>query len=208
MRESIVSVLARRFHNHRKRRVACSGTGVVFCAALWSLCAMILLFAATAVSAAHGQTSKSNRDWPVYLGENSAHYSPLVQINKSNVKQLQVAWSYDTEESGGLQTSPIVVHGVFYGISPSQKIFALDASTGQLKWKFDSGVNGTQPDRGLAYWEHGNDHRIIVGVMNFVYEINADNGDQIASFGDQGRIDLRENLGRNPRTVSIALTSP
>ena len=94
---------------------------------------MILLFAASAVSARQEPTSKSNWDWPVYLGENSAHYSPLAQINKSNVKQLQVAWSYDTEETGGLQTSPIVVHGVFYGISPSQKVFALDAASGKLK---------------------------------------------------------------------------
>jgi quinoprotein glucose dehydrogenase len=169
---------------------------------------MVLLFAATAVSARQEQTPKSNWDWPVYLGENSAHYSPLAQINKSNVKQLHVAWSYDTEETGGLQTSPIVVHGVFYGISPSQKVFALDAASGKPKWKFDSGVLGTQPDRGLAYWEDGKDHRIIVGVMNFVYEINADNGDRIASFGDKGRVDLRENLGRDPATVSIALTSP
>jgi quinoprotein glucose dehydrogenase len=170
---------------------------------------MVLLFAAAGTLAAQGQTpSEANRDWPVYLGENSAHYSPLAQINKSNVKQLQLAWSYDTEETGGLQTSPLAVHGIFYGITPSQKLFALDAATGKLKWKFDSGVVGTQPDRGLAYWEYGKDHRIIVGVMNLVYEINADDGTRITSFGDKGRIDLRENLGRDPATVSIALTSP
>lgn len=97
---------------------------------------------------------------------------------------------------------------MLYGISPSQKIFALDAATGKLKWKFDSGIVGTQPDRGLAYWENGNDHRIIVGVMNFVYELNADDGQAISDFGDHGRVDLRENLGRDPQTVSIALTSP
>jgi len=124
------------------------------------------------------------------------------------VKQLQIAWSYDTQESGGLQTSPLEVNGVLYGISPSQKIFAVDATTGALKWKFDSGIFGTQPDRGLAYWSSGDDHRIIVGVMNFVYEINADTGKAIESFGDHGRIDLRENLGVDPATASIALTSP
>ena len=99
------------------------------------------------------QTSHESRDWPVYGGAaENQHYSPLTQINKSNVKHLQVVWTYDTEETGGLQTSPIVVNGVLYGISPTQKIFALDAATGKLKWKFDSGVVGTQPDRGLAYW--------------------------------------------------------
>ena len=151
-----------------------------------------------------------NRDWPVYGGAlEGNHYSPLSQIDKSNVKQLQIAWTYDTGETGGLQTSPLEVNGVFYGISPSQKIFALDAATGALKWKFDSGIVGTQPDRGLAYWsDTKNDRRIIVGVMNFVYEINADTGHAIDSFGEHGRIDLRENLGVDPATASIVLTSP
>lgn len=124
------------------------------------------------------------------------------------MNKLRVAWSFDTTETGGLQTSPIVVHGVLYGITPSQKVFALDAATGTLKWKFDSGVTSTQPNRGLAYWEHGNDSRIIAGVMSFVYELNAKTGEPISSFGGQGRIDLRENLGREPAAVSIALTSP
>ena len=136
------------------------------------------------------------------------HYSPLAQINKSNVKQLQQAWTFDTEEAGGLQTSPIVINRVLYGLSPSQKIFALDAATGKLKWKYDSGIVGTQPDRGLAYWESGKDRRIIVGVMNFVYALDAETGQPVVTFGDHGRIDLRENLDRNPLTAFIVLTSP
>jgi len=178
------------------------------------LSAALVIVSLVAVLSAHASGPVAETDWPVYLGEGSAHYSPLHQINKSNVKQLQVAWSYDTGEAGGLQTSPIVVHGVLYGISPTQKVFALDAATGQLKWKFDSGIVGTQPDRGLAYWEDVgsesklNDRRIVVGVMNFVYELNASDGTVIASFGDHGRIDLRENLRDDPASVSIALTSP
>jgi quinoprotein glucose dehydrogenase len=171
-----------------------------------------MVFVAAALNA---QTSHESRDWPVYGGAaENQHYSPLTQINKSNVKQLQVEWSYDTEETGGLQTSPIVVNGILYGISPAQKIFALDAATGKLKWKFDSGVVGTQPDRGLAYWSSGDnnvankDRRIIVGVMNFVYELAADTGQPIATFGDHGRIDLRENLGRDAATAFVVMTSP
>jgi quinoprotein glucose dehydrogenase len=160
--------------------------------------------------------SRENRDWPVYGGApENQHYSPLIRINRSNVRQLQVAWTFDIEETGGLQTSPLVVDGVLYGISPTQKVFALDAAIGKLKWKFDSGIVGTQPDRGLAYWSSADntdrpnkDQRIIVGVMNFVYVLNAANGQPIQTFGDHGRIDLRENLGRDPATVSIALTSP
>jgi len=150
-------------------------------------------------------------DWPIYGGNTeNTHYSPLNQINASNVGQLEVAWSYDTGETGGLQTSPIEVDGVLYGISPSQKVFALDARTGGLKWKFDSGFVGNQPDRGLAYWTSPDrqDRRIIVGVMNFVYALNAETGRPIEGFGEHGRVDLSENLGRDQKTGSIVLTSP
>jgi quinoprotein glucose dehydrogenase len=162
------------------------------------------------------------RDWPAYGGapENN-HYSALAQINRGNVKRLAVAWSFDTQEEGVLQASPIVVDGVLYGITPTQKIFALDAATGSLLWKFDSGIRGTQPDRGLAYWSdrkesdgknsevNKNDRRILVGVMNFLYALDAVTGLPIPSFGHDGRIDLRENLGREPAAEqSITMTSP
>ena len=87
--------------------------------------------------------SMESQDWPVYGGSPEyQHYSPLAQINRNNVKQLQVAWSYDTGEQGGVQTSPLVVDGVLFGISPTQKIFAVDAATGKELWKFDSGIKG------------------------------------------------------------------
>lgn len=150
-----------------------------------------------------------SRDWPVYGGSPEyQHYSPLAQINRSNVKQLQVAWTYDTGEKGGLQTSPLIIDGVLYGISPTQKVFALDAATARLLWNFDSGIKGMQPDRGLAYWSDKNDNRILVGVMNFLYALDAKTGKPIPAFGKDGRIDLQENLGRDPQFQSIALTSP
>jgi quinoprotein glucose dehydrogenase len=149
-------------------------------------------------------------DWPVYGGSAaSTHYSTLTQINRRNVKDLKVAWSFDTGEKGGLQTNPIIVEGVLYGITPTQKIFALAAGTGKLLWKFDSGVLGTQPNRGLAYWSDGHDKRILTGVMNFVYALNAATGKPVASFGQNGRIDLREGLGREPVSAQfVVLTSP
>ncbi len=154
-------------------------------------------------------SSARTADWPVYGGSPEyQHYSPLEQINRSNVKQLQVAWSYDTSEQGGLQTSPLEVEGVLYGITPTQKIFAVDATTGKELWKFDSGMKGMQPDRGLAYWSSKKDKRILVGIMNFLYALDAKTGKPIASFGTDGRVDLQENLGREPRYQSIALTSP
>lgn len=151
----------------------------------------------------------ANHDWQVYGGTlDNNRFSPLSQINRKNVKRLQVAWTFDTEESGGLQTSPIVVDGVLYGLSPSQKVFALNAATGKLLWKFDSGIRGTQPDRGLAYWSDGKNSRIMVGVMNFVYALDAATGKAIPSFGKDGRIDLREDLDRDPAEQAIFMTSP
>ena len=59
--------------------------------------------------AAAGQQESTKRDWPINGGEpNNTHFSPLTQINRENVGQLRVAWSYDTGETGGLQTSPII----------------------------------------------------------------------------------------------------
>ncbi len=154
--------------------------------------------------------SPERQDWPAYGGapENN-HYSTLAQINRTNVKQLAVAWSFDTQEDGVLQASPIIIGGVLYGLTPTQKVFALDAATGKPLWKFDSGIRGTQPDRGLAYWDDGKDKRILVGVMNFLYALDAATGKPIPGFGTKGRIDLRENLGRGLATSqSIVLTSP
>ena len=173
--------------------------------------AALLLFSLFAHFESSAQFSPpTSQDWPRYGGnpENN-HYSSLAQINRENVGKLRTAWTFDTGEQGGLQSSPLIVNGVLYGITPTQKIFALDAATGKLLWKFDSGINGTQPDRGLAYWSSANGARILVGVMNYLYALDAATGKPIADFGAAGRIDLRENLGREPASAnSIVLTSP
>jgi quinoprotein glucose dehydrogenase len=165
------------------------------------------LLAEASQSPANSGEAKGN--WPAYGGAaENMHYSGLAQINRTNVKELAVAWSFDTGEQGGLQTSPIIVDGTLYGITPAQKVFALDAATGNLLWKFDSGIKGTQPDRGLAYWSSEKDQRILVGVMNFLYALEAATGKPIEAFGKEGRIDLRRDLGRTAERQSVVLTSP
>jgi quinoprotein glucose dehydrogenase len=172
--------------------------------------AIIGMIASVEKVSAQGGAAQEQRDWPVYGGaaEND-HYSNLAQINRQNVRTLWVAWEFDTQEEGVLQTSPLIVDGVLYGITPTQKIFALDGATGKQLWKFDSGIRGTQPDRGLAYWSDEKEKRILVGVMNYLYALDAATGKPIPTFGEEGRIDLRENLGRTPAAAqSIDLTSP
>jgi quinoprotein glucose dehydrogenase len=154
-------------------------------------------------------TAKAPHDWPAYGGgPEDARYSPLRQINRQNVATLQVAWTYDTAEEGGLETSPIIVDGVLYGITPAQEVFALNAATGRQLWKFGSGIEGGQPNRGLSYWASGDDRRILVGITNFVYALNARTGKRIPGFGEQGRIDLRKNLRGEYQRQSLVSTSP
>ena len=154
-----------------------------------------------------------NVDWPVYNGgPDGDHYSKLTQIDRSNVSSLLVAWSFDTGEKGGIQSNPLIVGRTLYAFTPTQKVIALDAATGALKWKFDSGINGSQPARGVAYWTDGKQGRIFAGVMNFLYCLDAETGKPIESFGEAGRIDLRKGLERTPddnyEKQSIALTTP
>src|SRR5579864_5732205 len=120
--------------------------------------AMVMAAALCGPASSNGKTRNKNdaHDWPIYGGTpESNHFSSLSEINRKNVKRVRLAWTYDTQESGGLQTSPLEIDGVLYGLTPSQKVFALNAATGELLWKFDSGIPGTQPDRGLAYWSSG-----------------------------------------------------
>ena len=148
-------------------------------------------------------------DWPAYNGGvNGDHYSPLKQIDRSNVDKLKVAWSYDTGEKGDIQTNPLIVGRTLYTYTPTQKVIALAAATGELKWKFDSGIVGRQPDRGLAYWTDGRESRLFAGVMNFLYCLDPETGKPIAGFGEDGRIDLRKGLREPYQEQSIALTSP
>ena len=171
----------------------------------WRLVFLTIGCVATAVAGSHGE-----HDWLAYGGgPNDIRYSPLQQINRDNVSQLQLAWSYDTADGpGDPQTQPIMVNGVLYGLTPAHKVVALDAATGRLLWRFDSGIRGRGPNRGLAWWSSGKDRRILVGIQSFLYALNAKTGKPVFGFGTSGFIDVREGLGREPAKQSIVLTSP
>src|SRR5580658_10930482 len=80
---------------------------------------------------------QSETGWPAYNGGlDGDHYSKLAQINRTNVQQLKVAWTFDTGEKGGLQDNPLVIGQTLYAFTASQKVLALDAATGKLKWQF------------------------------------------------------------------------
>lgn len=161
-------------------------------------------------------TSRTNNEWPSYGGgAENTHYSPLKQINRENVAHLEVAWTYDTGdvfEGSEMQCNPIVVNGVLYGTSPKMRVFALDAATGREKWSFDPNegrrVLGKPRNRGLTYWEAGGEARIFFGHQNTLYALDANTGLPAKSFGTDGRVDLREGLGRDAKDLSVGLSTP
>ena len=167
-------------------------------------------FAALSLAYAVLHAANPEHPWPAYGGGPADNrYSPLKQINTANVSQLQVAWTYDTQDGAGdTQNQPIMIKGTLYGVTPTHKIVAIDAATGKRKWQFDSGVRGRGPNRSVVYWAAGADQRIFGDVQSFVYALNAQTGEAIRSFGKDGRIDLREDLGRDPAKQSWVITSP
>lgn len=174
-------------------------------AVLASACALGWLAAADA----RRQPEAAARDWPVYGGRaDQTRYSPLRQITRSNVHRLMVAWTFDTGEDGGLQTNPIAVDGTLYMPTPAHRVIALDAATGRLRWRFDSGLPGRGPNRGVTYWRRGREARIFTAQDQYVYALDARTGQPVPTFGRDGRIDLREDLGRPPERQSVRLTTP
>ncbi len=155
----------------------------------------------------HADTSS---EWTSYGGgPDGIRYSSLSQINRTNVQNLEIAWTYDSGEGpGGTQAQPLVVSGVLYTVTPHHNVVALDAANGKQIWMFNSGIEGRGPNRGVSYWSEGNEHRIFSAMQNWVYCIDALTGKSVTSFGSNGRIDLRENVGRDPAKQSIILTSP
>lgn len=158
---------------------------------------------------------RSGDNWPVYHGNpHGTHYSTLDQINTSNVKDLKVAWRFESGDgfSGGdMEGNPLVVDGRLYFVSPKGRLFCLDAVTGAQKWVHDP-ANG-QPVtrarlRGVAYWKDGKDERILYTFRGKLIAVDARSGQTFADFGEGGAVDLRNDLGRDPNSVSVHVVSP
>ncbi|MBI3280183.1 MAG: PQQ-binding-like beta-propeller repeat protein [Acidobacteria bacterium] len=171
---------------------------------------------ALVLTAAQGPAADRYNEWKVYGGgPESIRYSTLSQISRDNVRDLQVAWSYDTGDAfpgSEMQCNPIIVDGVLYATTPKLRVVALNAATGRLIWSFDP-FDGRpsaskKRNRGVSYWSEGGDRRIFVAARHFLYALDAGTGRPVPSFGNDGRVDLREGLGRDPRSLNIGATTP
>ncbi len=168
---------------------------------------LILLSAALPCAVQTAPTAEKN--WFSYGGDpGGTHYSSLKQITKSNVSSLKEVWRFETPDPGSVQTTPLIVDGTMYVVSPRQKVIALDAATGRQKWIFDSGVGTGAATRGLTWWTDGKERRLFSAVASYIYAIDPADGTAITSFGDNGRIDLRANLRGAPEDNSYHATSP
>ncbi len=97
-------------------------------------------------------------------------FSPLDQIDTENIGSLGLTWAYKTGTTRGLEATPLVVDGIMYFTASWSKVFAIDAKTGQLIWKFDPKVPGITArktccdvvNRGLAVWQD----RLYLGTLD------------------------------------------
>jgi quinoprotein glucose dehydrogenase len=144
--------------------------------------------------------------WDQYLGGvDSSQYSSLDQVNKSNVGQLTVAWTYPTGENYSF--NPLVIGSTMYVLAKNRSIVALDATTGKELWVHaNEGPVGT---RGMSHWRSadGSEERLLYLNAGFLTAIDAKTGATIPSFGTDGRVDLRVGLDGDITTIRALQTN-
>ena len=163
-------------------------------------------------------------EWPYYGGNSYAqHYSPLDQINASNVGELEVVWRWSAANFGPRpearsQITPLMIDGVLYATAgTTRSIVAIDARSGETIWvwrpnegeRFDAAPR-KMSGRGVAYWTDGDgDRRIITVTPGFhLAALDADTGRPVESFGDDGIVDIMDYIRGPEDNIIIGSTSP
>jgi quinoprotein glucose dehydrogenase len=167
-------------------------------------------------SPAAAQTPGSPTEWPTYGNDpGGQRYSPLDQINKQNVTQLKVAWTYHTGDmsdgandrrKSAFENTPIVIDGTMYISTPFSRVVALDPETGQEKWSYDpkidlqSSYSDGLINRGVSSWSDSTRaadqpcrRRIYIATIDArLISLDAASGHLCSDFGAGGQIDLKE----------------
>ena len=166
-------------------------------------------------------------EWRHYAGDHaSTKYSTLDQITAENFSRLKVAWTWRSVEeelakahnlkTWAWEATPLMIDGVLYLTTSLSQAVALDAGTGKALWVYDpetwkNGVpsNNGFVHRGVAYWTDGKDSRIIYGTGDgYLLCLHAKTGKPVHGFGENGRIDLTQGLGRPVERKLYGVSSP
>ncbi|GAO44857.1 outer membrane protein assembly factor BamB family protein [Flavihumibacter petaseus] len=174
-------------------------------------------------TACNQHPSNADSGWEIYgANKSNNRYVNLRQIDTTNVQQLTIAWTYhsnDADSNTQIQVNPVVIDTVLYGISPKLKLFALHAATGKQLWVYDpvaDSVGEYRPEgsfainasRGLAVYKGKGERRLFYSANGKLYCINGFTGEPFRDFGDHGRIDLHQGLGRKADDLYVAGTTP
>lgn len=157
----------------------------------------------------------------------STKYSALDRINVDNAASLRIAWrwlspdvrilkEHRTIKTWKFETTPLMVGGVLFTSTSLNQVAAIDPVLGRTIWIYDPKVyeDGTPVNfgfthRGVSFWSDGKDQRIIVGTGNgFLIALDARTGKPVLGFGNNGRVDLTEGLGRPVERSLYGVNSP
>jgi quinoprotein glucose dehydrogenase len=171
----------------------------------------------------------AGQEWRFYGGDvGGTRSSPLKQINRQNVRNLKRAWTYhmgevdrggnetDRHHTAPFESTPIVIGGALYFSTPSNRVIALDAETGQEIWQFDPQAERTGPrqffqHRGVAYWQSKTegDGLILYGTFDGrLMALDAKTGKPRREFGKDGTVDLRAGVADAYPGAEYSVTSP
>ncbi|HEX8039706.1 MAG TPA: PQQ-binding-like beta-propeller repeat protein, partial [Chryseosolibacter sp.] len=176
------------------------------------ICLFFLLFLAGC-----DRSYDAARTWSVYKAdEKSSSYSPLEDINRDNVDGLKQAWIFNPNDArsgsrfGNAECNPIIIDGVMYATSARHRLYAVNASSGELIWSFDPfyGGEGGGICRGVAYWEDGDDKRILYTAGDNLFAQNAKTGKLVTTFGRGGKVSMNVGMRGDTALISVIPTSP
>jgi quinoprotein glucose dehydrogenase len=167
-------------------------------------------------SMAHAQSS-SDSGWPTYGGDpGGARYSPLARIDRSNVTQLRVAWTYRTgalqpetplNRKAAFEATPILVDGTLFLSTPFNRVIALDPRTGVRRWEHDPAVDRSRTysevtSRGVSAWRdpkaaEGQACRLRIFAATLdarLIALDGATGRPCSDFGTNGQVDLTRGV--------------
>ncbi len=179
---------------------------------------------------AYGQSAGKREDWPAYGRDGGgSRFAPIDQINRQNVKELKIAWTYRTGDSSikarsagkaAFEATPIMVDGTLYLSTPFNRVVALDPETGKERWVFDPKLNPTVnyselTSRGVSTWLDSRAkpgaagrRRIFLGTVDArLIALDAATGEPCKEFGQNGQVDLTQGIKLTEKGM-YQVTSP